>query len=95
MLSLNIKHLTSDHAKIPSSNSELPDDLCLPTGVQTVHQVLPATEFKGHGEERISCQNCHGFPKHFMAGRFASSVIVVIHGWKIIMNQGVRMNEFG
>lgn len=49
--------------------------------------------FKSQGLQSVTGQNGGGFIKSFVAGGFASSKVIVIHRWKIIMHQGVRVDQ--
>ncbi|MNJ39133.1 hypothetical protein D3C77_339980 [compost metagenome] len=46
---------------------------------------------KSMGQQRVTRQYGHGLPKHLMIRRLAATKIIIIHGRKVIMNQGIRM----
>ena len=49
---------------------------------------------KCQGLQPIACQDRRGFVIGHVAGGFAASEIVVVHGGKIVVYQGVGMNQF-
>src|SRR5690606_23673544 len=89
VLALNVQHLSPDHPL----RSEAPGTL-LDQGEGGLRREFrlpgrPRQETKGLGEKRISGQNGHRLAEHLVIGRLAAAKIVVVHGGKVVMDQGI------
>ncbi|MNC41967.1 hypothetical protein D3C75_907620 [compost metagenome] len=45
------------------------------------------------GQKRIPRQNSHRIAKHLVVGGFAAAEVVIVHGGKIIMDQGIGVDH--
>ena len=49
---------------------------------------------EGLGKQGIPGQDRVGFPEQPVAGRNTAAEVIIIHGWQVIVDQGVGMDHF-
>ena len=90
----DVPHLAFNHAGMAGGPGYQDHDLGPQTRLLALSQGLLGQDLKGVGQQRIPRQYGRCFVKGFVAGRFAASQVVIIHGRQIIVNQGIGVDHF-
>src|SRR5262249_20783788 len=90
-LTLQIENLACDH---PAGTSRRLCKRC-DDSYEPIRRKLSRTRqnFEGERQEGIPGKNCDSLIEFFVTRRSATSKIIIVHGWKIVMNQGVAVNH--
>ncbi len=86
-----IKHLAANHARRSRRHRQRRHQ-------RRAHRRLRVSRgvrqhFKGQGQQPVAGQNGHRLVELFMNRRPSPAQVAVVHGWQVIMNQRVAMNQ--
>src|SRR6266511_4073815 len=88
----DVHHLATNHAKTARSTGHTITDLLQERGWETLRQWGAAQDFEGMRQQRITRENGHGVTIDFMIRELATTIVVIVHGWQVIMHHRVRVN---
>ena len=90
-LGFEIERLAADHATKPRGAGQ--HDCQFRAHRRIFMRRRVGNNVKCIGEQTIAGQNGHGFVKGFVHRRPAAAQIVIVHRWKIVMDQRIAMNH--
>ena len=93
-LGLDVRHLARHHAGVSRSQRQFLYNPDLRLGIKPLVVGRPADEIERHREQGVAGQDRHRLADDFVVRQFSPPVVVVIHGRKIVVYQGVSMDEF-
>ena len=91
MFSLQIQNLASDEHGAAAGGCQLPH--VIPDGI--AFRIVHLGDYgKSLRQQRVSRQDGDAFSEGLVAGGFPTAQIVVVHGWQVVMDEGIRMHHF-